>query len=203
LRASKTLLGKSKIKEKDIVVGIDAQPRGLAIGAVTLDGGEYFGHLWIPFDKDPHEKMIHLAYIKAEDICSKILPSIVTVEQPTARRSSSTAILWGIYGAVVAGAYSHCDICESIVVPQWKSLSGLNRWAKESGTIAKGFVPKESIPLGMQTILGVSDDLMPLDLYDALGIAYASFLRNQDRVVNGKSRNLCSRPRKKRSTKSK
>lgn len=203
MRASKTLLGKSKTKEENIVVGIDAQPRGLAIGAVTLDGGHYVGHLWIPFNKDPHEKMIHMSYLKSYDICSKLLPSIVTVEQPTARRSSSTAILWGMYGGVVAGAYPHCDICESIVVPQWKSLAGLNRWAKESGIIEKGFIPKAAIPQGIQVLLGVSDELDPLDIYDALGIAYASYIRNRDRITNGKSRKMASRPRKKRSAKSK
>jgi Holliday junction resolvasome RuvABC endonuclease subunit len=191
LRASKTLLGKSRMRRSKnipLVIGIDAQPRGLAIGAVNGKDGSYRGHLWIPFDHEPHEKMIHVAYEKAKEIISKLQPMIVTVEQPTAKRSKTTAILWGIYGAVVAGSYAYCDICESIVVPQWKSLSGLNKWAKKSGTIKKGFVPKDAIPLGMQEILGVPNDLNPLDLYDALGIAYASYIRNEERQ-NGKPSN--------------
>jgi Holliday junction resolvasome RuvABC endonuclease subunit len=202
LRASKTLLGKSKtVENQRLIVGIDAQPRGLAIGAVDGKNGAYVGHLWIPFNHEPHEKMISVAYTKAAEMASKLLPMIATVEQPTARRSSTTAILWGIYGAVVAGIYPFCDICESIVVPQWKSLSGLNKWAKSSGVIEKGFVPKTSIPAGMQEILGVSDEMKPPDIYDALGIAFASFKRNESRLTDDKpriksTRKKSSRPRK-------
>lgn len=168
-------------------MGIDAQQRGLAVALVSAITGKYINHIWIPFPKGiNHEEVIALAGEQARIIARKIRPLICTVEQPTAKRSPSTPSLWGIYGAVVAGVYPYTNSCESIVVSSWKSKAGLFKWAKDRGIMASGSIPKKDIKPAVVDLLGVSADFVPADIYDAIGIALASYNRNTERLKNAK-----------------
>ncbi len=162
------------------IIGADVQTRGIAIASISLESGEYISSVWIPIEKQSHEGYISSAYDIMSRVTSEIQPEIVTIEQPTAVRSSSTPVLWGMYGAAIAGAYNNCRICESIVVPSWKKLSGLNQWSKTNKGV--GNIKKENIPEAISEILSIKDKLSPNDIYDSIAISYASYKRNLGRT---------------------
>lgn len=165
-------------------MGIDAQQRGLAIGIVSAIDGKFIDAAWIPFPKGAyHEEVITIAGEQARIIAKKVRPLICTVEEPTARRSPTTRTLWGIYGATIAGVFPYTNHCESIVVSSWKSKSGLFQWAKDNNLMSKGSLPKTKIKDGIIEIMELTEEFSPSDIYDAIGIAYASYVRNNEKIT--------------------
>jgi Holliday junction resolvasome RuvABC endonuclease subunit len=172
------------IPNEPFILGLDCQQRGLAFGMVSLASGQYLGYHWEPLQKGTHESITYWAWREASKWVSILRPRICTIEQPTAVKSPSSMTLWSIYGAVVAGAFPFSGACESIVVPSWKAKAGLNKWAKETGLITKGFIPKASIRDGVSALLSITNTITPVDIYDALGIALGAYNRNIERVNN-------------------
>ena len=169
----------------NLAVGIDAQPRGLAITQLNLQDSSFIKVDWKELRLDvPIEEKIFGAYITALKYVKEYKPVLVTIELPMASQSSSSMALWGIYGAICAAVFPHCVLVEGIVPASWKKLSGLNAWAKETGNNTKnGIVDKKKIKDGVVALVdGVPSDLKPADLYDSIAIATAGLKRNLDRV---------------------
>ena len=180
VKICKSTLGKY---DEPVIMGIDAQQRGLAIGIVSASTGKFIDAAWVPFPKGAyHEEVITIANEQARIVAKKVHPLISTVEEPTARMSPTTRTLWGIYGAVVSGIFPYSNHCESIVVSAWKSKSGLFQWAKDRGILTKGNIPKVNIKDGIIDIMNLGETFSPADIYDAIGIAYASYVRNTERI---------------------
>ena len=168
-----------------IAVGIDAQPRGLAVAQLSLEDGAFISVDWYETNGDTLESKISQAHMVAQELATNLRPSITTIELPTAKQSSTFMELWGICGAVIAAFHPVSGICEGIVPTSWRKFSGLNQWAREEGVAERGAIPKKMIPLGVQqTTLLVPTDLTPPDLYDSIAIAKAGYLRNQERLLS-------------------
>lgn len=168
------------IKHNSTILGVDVQTRGIAIGVINITTAKLIDAIWFPIQKQSHEGYIYQAYYIMNSLTDEIKPLICTVEQPTAIRSSSTPVLWGMYGAAIAGSYKNSKVCEAIVVPSWKKYSGLNQWYRDAS--GKGTIPKELIPQAITEILDIKEEYKPQDVYDAIAIAYASYNRNKERI---------------------
>ena len=173
---------------KPLVIGIDAQPRGIAVGVLSINSGSYIGHNWYPLSGDTPAQLLCLAMNTVKCFGKYYSPLIAMVEEPTATRSPSSTLLYALHGVALATLYSYCSICDRIVVPAWKSSSGLNAWARGTGNDKHGVVVKDRIPEGVQHLLHIEIENPPVaDIFDALGIALAAYNINQElmKVADG------------------
>lgn len=169
------------------VIGIDAQARGIAV-AVCDFNGKYIDCFWIPIEGKSTEEKIAFAYKVIFPLTESLGPELVGIELPTAVTSSSSIVLWGIYGAVVAAIYPNCTLIQGIVPSQWKKYSGLNVWAKEHAKDKRGIIIKNEIKNGLIDLYSVPDNLTPVDLYDSIAIAIGTAKRNLERVDGYRSK---------------
>jgi hypothetical protein len=174
----------SSVSNNSLVVGVDAQPRGLAVAQLHLETGAFISVEWVPTGGARLEEKVYLAYEAAHEVAELLQPCITVVELPTAVTSSSTMSLWGICGAVLSAFYPYSLIVEGIVPTSWKKYSGLNIYAKEQGRTSKnGIIEKLFIKEAIIALVpNVPSDLTPVDLYDSIAIAKAGYERNNERV---------------------
>jgi hypothetical protein len=174
----------SSVPNNPVVVGVDAQPRGLAVAQLHLETGNFICVDWVPTGGTKLEEKIYLAYEAAHEVAELLRPCITVVELPTAVTSSSTMSLWGICGAVLSAFYPYSLLCEGIVPTSWKKYSGLNVYAKLTNRATKnGVIEKHYIKDGVISIIpGVPKDLQPDDLYDSIAIAKAGLERNNELI---------------------
>jgi hypothetical protein len=174
--------------KRTVVVGIDAQKRGLALSLVDAQTGEFINGRWMPLVCEPLEKRVGEAY----DCCFSFLQTleeeydilIIGIEYPTANVGTSSYILWLIAGAVVgAAANSSCDMIEGTVPLSWKKNSGLNVWARANDKANRGIIQKDAIKEGLLCLdPHVPEDLTPIDMYDSIAIARGTALYNLEKI---------------------
>ena len=163
------------------VLGIDVQPRGIAAGVLSISDGSYVTHGWVELTGDTPASLMNLAIKRTALLGKHYKPLLAVVEEPTAMRSPSSTALYGLFGCVLGQLYSHSSLCYGIVVPQWKKLSGLNEWARDTKNDSKGVIKKAAIPEGVQHLLHEHDIDPPVaDVYDALGVALAGYNINKE-----------------------
>jgi hypothetical protein len=173
-------------KDPYLAVGVDIQPRGLALGILDFDTLDYINSIWVPFGQGMFiEEASFYSWCDVSYALEKLHQvTLVTVELPAGGQSSSTMHLWCMCGAALAAAKNHCTLVQTMVPTEWKKYSGLNIWAKENGEDKKGVIIKGAVPDGMMSIIDAPVDLEPNDLYDALALALAGILYNKERFIN-------------------
>jgi hypothetical protein len=167
-----------------IALGIDAQPRGLAVAQLDLETGRFIAVDWhpLPVPLRLEETVSRIGQIAA-NVAGNLKPTISTIELPTAKASNQFMALWCICGAVMAAVFPHSESTEGIVPISWKKYAGLNHWAKQHEQDKKGTIPKDLIPSAiMDLVPGVPANLEPVDMYDAIAIALAGLNRNLERI---------------------
>lgn len=173
-----------------VILGLDCQLRGLARAVLSADNNENLDIIatsFIPFDMEistGYERVYLQAFEQTLLSCITYFPTIIALEIPTASRSRSSYIINAFYGACAVGAAQYeainsSSLVMSLVVPTWKSKSGLNLAWKESGN--KGVIPKNAIPRLISQIYGAADGLSA-DEYDAIAIAAAAYRLNNERI---------------------
>jgi hypothetical protein len=177
--------------KRTVVVGIDAQKRGLALAFVDACTGQFINWEWMPLVCKSLEQIVGEAY----NCCLSFLTTleeeydvlIIGIEYPTANVGTSSYVLWLIAGAVLgAAANSSCDMIEGIVPLSWKKNSGLNEWGKINDKAKRGIILKDSIKDGLISLdPTIPENLMPLDIYDSIAIARATCLKNLE-LINGR-----------------
>lgn len=166
-----------------ILLGIDAQPRGLAIAEFSLETSQFKQVHWLEMTTNKTiEDTTFEIFSLSREILPILSPSIVYIELPAAMQSSSTMHLWCICGALIASSRLECTIVKGIVPTSWKKHSGLNRWAKENSIDKRGTIQKSDIPRGVTELAGLEleEDLSPKDLYDSIGIGLAGVNLNKE-----------------------
>jgi hypothetical protein len=166
-----------------LAIGIDVQPRGLAIAHLDFDTMTLQNAEWHPLLQDGTiENSVYVAWIEATKAISKSDAIMITIEFPTAKASSQFMPLWCMCGAVIAAARENCNMVEGITPNSWKMYSGLNSWAKAAGVAKRGIIQKKDIPMGVYaTCDGAISGLEPVDLYDSIAIGKAGIARNTER----------------------